>query len=287
MHPTSHHRVNGFVLVLLGGLLMTTGCGTSTPSSAPSPIQRNKGGVALVVVNRTAQVLAAAPGKSSSANEAVFTLTAYDAQGNPVKGAKVAYFVGQMKPLGSMMPMMWNRSGTAGANASIASYTKRTNASGKATLTLFGQPANTMEMIGVQVGSLSSFDAKTKQMTGMLDAWWIRPNNGEASVGNYVAVDPFMASGVPATGERVTVVAMNRSSGPILGASVQYTPETAGAGGMGGSNAGGQSKTTNMQGHVIFTVMPGSSPVTPVRIVVTSPGGAARVAGGMSISLFR
>lgn len=286
MYGKSRWRANGFALLLLGGLALTTGCATAQPSAAAQP-GSGRGLVTLVNVNRTAQVLAAAPGKSSSAHEAVFTLTAYNAQGKPVKNAKVAYFIGLMTPLGNMMPMTWYRSGRSGANAYIESYTKRTNASGQARLTLFGQPSNTMEMIAVQVGNLSSFDAKTKQPVGLLDAWWARPNSAGTAAGDYVVATPFMASGVSATGERVTVTAMS-ASGPIPHASVQYSVETSGTGGMGMSgNSNQKTMSASQQGRAIFTAIPGAAGDMPVRVVVAQPGGASRVAGGMSIMLSR
>jgi|GEM_PF-4325598 len=297
----SGKRATGFALLALGGLLFVTGCGSSTQSSASSPGSssgqsstpsshaanpHHKPGakihIALVEVDKSAQVLAAAPAKSSSANEAVFTLTAYDAKGNPVKGAKVSYFIGPMKPLGNAGPAAWYRSGTPGANAYIANFSKLTNSAGQATVTLYGQPADTMEMVGVRIGNLDSFDKTAKRAIGTLDAWWTNSQSGGAPVGDYVTAAPFMATGAANKSQTVTVTAMSKT-GPILGASVQYIVESGGSGGMGSSGA--MSKTTNMQGHAMFTVKPKAGKL-PVRIVVTQPNSTARVAGGMNILLF-
>ena len=265
---------------------MSSQSSSSAPHKAKSGHKRaNKNRVALVKVDRSAQVLAAAPTKSSSAHEASFTLTAYDAKGHPVKGAKVAFFIGPMKPLSNVMPAAWRRSGTSGAKPYVASFSKRTNSAGQATLTLYGQPADSMEMVGVRIGNLSSFDAKAKRALGTLDAWWTNAASGRAPVGDYVQAAPFLAAGRAAKGGRVTVTAMS-PSGPIPGASVQYIMESGNAGGMGSSSgSSAMGATTNSQGRATFTVTPAQAGKTPVRIVVTQPHSTKRVAGGMNIEL--
>ncbi|MHB1684430.1 MAG: hypothetical protein ACYCYO_16650 [Bacilli bacterium] len=311
----SGKRATGFALLAFSGLLLVTGCGSSMQSSASSPGSSSsqsstpsshaakphhkhgakagaKTRVALVEANKSAQVLAAAPAKSSSANEAVFTLTAYNAKGKPVKGAKVSYFIGPMKPLSNIGPAAWYRSGTPGAKAYIANFSKLTNSAGQATVTLYGQPADTMEMVGVRIGNLNSFDKPAKRAIGTLDAWWTNSQSGGAPVGDYVTAAPFMAAGAANKSKTVTVTAMSKT-GPIPGAAVQYIVESGSSGGMGSSgsmssssSSGSMSKTTNAQGHATFTVTPGKAGKLPVRIVVTQPSGTARVAGGMNILLF-
>ena len=314
----SGKRATGFALLAFSGLLLVTGCGSSMQSAASSPGSSSsqsstpsshaakthhkhgakagaKTRVALVEANKSAQVLAAAPAKSSSANEAVFTLTAYNAKGNPVKGAKVSYFIGPMKPLGNAGPAAWYRSGTPGAKAYIANFSKLTNSAGQATVTLYGQPADTMEMVGVRIGNLNSFDKPAKRAIGTLDAWWTNSQSGGAPVGDYVTAAPFMAAGAANKSKTVTVTAMSKT-GPIPGAAVQYIVESGSSGGMGSSgssgsmgsssSSGSMSKTTNAQGHATFTVTPGKAGKLPVRIVVTQPSSTARVAGGMNILLF-
>jgi len=305
----SGKRATGFALLAFSGLLLVTGCGSPTQSSASSPGSSSgqsstpsshaakphhkhgaktgaKTRVALVEVDKTAQVLAAASAKSSSANEAVFTLTAYNAKGNPVKGAKVSYFIGPMKPLSNIGPAAWYRSGTPGAKAYIANFSKLTNSAGQATVTLYGQPADTMEMVGVRIGNLNSFDKAAKRAIGTLDAWWTNSHSGGAPVGYYVTAAPFMATGAANKNKTVTVTAMSKT-GPIPGAAVQYIVESGSSGGMGSSgSSSAMSKTTNSQGHATFTVTPGKAGKLPVRIVVTQPSSTARVAGGMNILLF-
>lgn len=305
----SGKRAPGFALLAFSGLLLVTGCGSPTQSSASSPGSSSsqsstplshaakshhkhgakagaKTRVALVEANKSAQVLAAAPAKSSSANEAVFTLTAYNAKGKPVKGAKVSYFIGPMKPLGIAGPAAWYRSGTPGAKAYIANFSKLTNSAGQATVTLYGQPADTMEMVGVRIGNLNSFDKTAKRAIGTLDAWWTNSQSGGAPVGDYVTAAPFMATGAANKSKTVTVTAMSKT-GPIPGAAVQYIVESGSSGGMGSSgSSSSMSKTTNAQGHATFTVTPGKAGKLPVRIVVTQPNSTARVAGGMNILQF-
>lgn len=310
MSSFSKKRAAGFAVVALSGLLLATGCGSSTPSASPSgassqtastPSQTAKSGhkgahkgalkarVARVEVDKAAQVLAAASAKSSSSNEATFTLTAYNAKGKPVKGAKVAFFIGPMKPLSNVSPTAWYRSGTAAAKAYIATFSKNTNAAGQATLTLYGQPSDSMEMVAVRIGNLSSFDAKAKRGLGTFDAWWTNPKTGRAPIGDYVEVSPFLTAAHAAQSQKVTVTAMS-PSGPISGASIQYIEKTGTSGSMSGSggmgSAGGMSVVADSKGQATFTVAPGKAGKAPVRIVVTQPGSTKRVAGGMSLELF-
>lgn len=302
-------------LLFAGALaLALTGCGTAQnaaapPSAAPPGSHAASGGgragkhkahgaaVATVQVNRAAEVLTGTSKASSASNEATFTLTADNANGAPVKGAKVVFYIGSMKPLGNTPPTQWFASGSSGAKPYVASYTPRTNAGGQATLTLYGQPAGTMEMVAVRIGRMSTYSPKLKRAGGLLDAWWTTPG-GNPAPGSSVGVSPFIATVKPGARETVTVTA-NGPNGPIPGALVTYTrvrPRKSGASGTGMGNSGSSSGSSGMKGTAAktartdkngqaqFTVKAGKGRRIPVRIVVTQ-GSGTRVAGGVNVEL--
>ncbi|WP_028963417.1 hypothetical protein [Sulfobacillus thermosulfidooxidans] len=296
-----------FVMIAAGLTVALAGCGTSqaaksTPSSmsktssssssmsstSPSSSMSSSGSttqaVAEIQTNKTAQMVEAG-------NTATFVLTATTASGKPAKDLPVTFYIGPMVPLSGKGVSTWYTSGTAQAAKYIASYSKTTNSQGQATITLTAQPTKSMEMVGVKIGSFSTFNPTAMKGAGLLDAWWTTSaTSPTAPIGDYVEVTPFAKVIKPGQKETLTITAMS-PQGPISGAKVDIIPKTPSAsssmGGnssMGGgmSSSGGTTMTTNSQGQVSYTVTAPSTSMAslPVRIVVSN--NMERVAGGMN-----
>lgn len=317
-------------LALAGSLAAgLTGCGSSSAASAAgsgsssgsapmssgttsggSPKHAGKGTrVTSIVADKTAQVLLASSSPSSTSHEATFVVTAYTRSGKPAAHKPVAFYIGPMVPLSNVPPSTWYKSGTSGASKYIASYSKMTNAQGQATVVLYGQPAKTMEMIGVSVGNLSSYSKKAMHAVGSLDAWWTTPSTTPgAPVGESVTVKPWVSVEKP--NHKITLqVTVSNQSGPVSGAGVDFSVKKPGghSGGMGSSSGsgsgsgmgsssgsgssmsgGGTVVATSSSGMASYTLTTGKKKsVVPVRIVVnTAPGATARLSGGMNVELF-
>lgn len=283
-----------FVLAACG----SSGSSGSSPSSGSSGTTAASGGsssvpaVATLQVNKTAQILAAAPSAGSKTNEATFVLTALDKAGKPVANAPVTFYIGPMVPLSGHPPTSFTASSSSGAAKYIASSTPTTDAAGQATITLLGQPADTMEMIGVKVGKLSTFNVKKGKAVGTLDAWWTAPTAAKAPpVGAYVTTTPFAAiyaKGAAAPSIKITAMT---ATGPIAGATVSVTPKSVGAkkssSSMGSSSSTATMLKTSSSGSVTYPVMftkTAKGGKAALRIVVTQANGN-RVAGGMVVQL--
>ncbi|MHB8293554.1 MAG: hypothetical protein ACYDH5_02780 [Acidimicrobiales bacterium] len=306
--------------------LLLAACGSTASARASSPSStaghssskgRRAAGRLVVVLHagKTAQVVAAAPSPGATTNEATFTVTALGRTGAPVTGAPVAFSVGKMVPLSGKPPTSWEVSGTPAAKAYIASASQTTNASGQATLTLLGQPSATMEMVGVKVGSLSTFSAKTGKAIGTLDAWWTSPTASKAPpIGDYVTLTPFAAAYPKGAAAGSLSISVMSPAGPVGAAGVSITRKAvskgkgAGASGMGASSSGmgtpspSLPKTavlkTSGTGTASYALALGSRTtnssgkakagkarlLSVLRVVVTQPDGV-RVAGGMVAQL--
>ncbi len=272
-------------------LAAVTGCGTVAASTGVASAA-TRGDVATVTVNKTAQVLAGTLHAGSKRDEAVFVLTARTKKGSPAANQPVTFYIGPMAPLSGVGPAHWYASGTSAAKKYVASYTDITNKKGEATLVLLGQPTNSMEMVGVRIGNLSSYNVKTKKVGGVLDAWWTSPSaTRTAPVGDYVTTTPFLTSSKK--GSQVGfAIGVYSSQGPIQGAHVTIGGAGMGSG-TGGSTMMGSSNstampitqlTTSSSGMVTDTIMePNQRSVQPARIVVTAPKRDERIAGGMSV----
>lgn len=262
--------------------------------------------VASVTVNKTAQMVEAAPAAASRKEEATFVLTAKLANGRPAAGEQVTYYIGPMKPLSNVAPKFWVQSGTKVAAHYIAMASAKTNARGQATIVLLGQPADSMEMVGVKVGTLSGFDVAAHRATASLDAWWTSAKSRPtAPVGDYVTVSPFLATAHAMSKQRLSVGVYNAKGQPIDGAHVAVSVKAAASsgmsgsvsagmgmstgmsGGMGMSASAGLQLTTNVRGQVMTEIAwPAHATAVPVRIVVTQPSGGMRIAGGMNSEFF-
>lgn len=279
-------------------------CGTAASSSSPTTAVVAPTPAKLVYTidaNKGAQMVEA--GQPAS-----FTITALDKASQPVVGAPVSFFIGSMVPLSGIGPKSWNASGTSMANPYISSYSKTTNKLGEATLELKAQPTNTMEMVGVSVGDLSSYIAG-KGALGSMDAWWSTPSaNPGVQIGNFITATPFVT--MQSSKDVTASVSVGSSSGPITGAAVTFTPKvkamssgssmtatTASSGGMssnsgsansmvptGGSTSAPIVESTNSSGVVTYSVRGPSAGYYPLRIVSTTPSSTSvRIAGGMNL----
>lgn len=261
--------------------LALTACGSSASSNAsPATSKMPSSSVFSIQTNKTAQIVA--QGKSAR-----FTITALTKNNKPATGEPVTFYVGIMTPLSQVPPSKWLSSGSTSASSYISSFSKKTNSSGQASITLKGQPLNTMEMIGLKVGSLSSY-VSGKGAIGSLDAWWTTPSATPAMpVGNYVKVDPFMA--VSSAKTDTINVTVGSTSGVIKGAKVQFIPKinpqkSSSMSSMSSMTTSGASSSmmTNSSGKTTYMLQNPSMTTIPIRIVVTQ-NGSQRVAGGMNI----
>lgn len=275
------------ILVAAGLTVALAGCGTSQaakPAASPSKTMAKTAStttktvqVAELQTNKTAQMVEAG-------QQATFVVTATGSGGQPAAGQPVTVYIGPMVPLGAGVSQ-WYTTGSAGISHYVSSYSKKTDSMGQATIVLAGQPVKTMEMVGIKVGSFSTFSPSAMKGAGLMDAWWTTPSTSPtAPVGDYVVVKPF-AQDVPAGTAQPLLVSVMSPSGPVSGASVSVTPKTGGSSSMGSSSsmssAGGTTMTTNSQGQVSYTAKAGAAmSALPVRIVVSK--GMGRIAGGMN-----
>lgn len=260
--------------------------------------------VSVVMVDKTAQTVQAAPTNFSAKDEATFVLTAKLSNGKPAANEPVAFYVGPMKPLSGVAPKAWYASGTKAGAHYIASYTAKTDADGQARVVLYGQRADSMEMVGVRVGNLDSYSVKAGKALGSLDAWWTTAKSRPtAPIGDYVRVTPFLASTSGMAKEKLTIGVFDGMGRPIPGTHVSVAAKSAtkasgslsmgmsagmsSSGSMGMSATGGLMLTTGMSGEVTTQIaVSGKASMEPVRIVVTQASGKARITGGMNALLF-
>ena len=274
-----------FALTAVGLTMVLAGCGTSQAAktvSSPTmkPVSTTSKAVTEIQTNKTAQIVQAG-------QTATFVLTATTANGSPASNVPVTFYVGPMVPLGPGVHT-WYTSGSSAGTHYFSSYSKKTNRLGEASVTLAEQPAKSMEMLGVKIGGLSTFNPSTMKGSGLMDAWWTTSSTTPtAPVGDYVVVRPFATTISTGASETLTVTAMS-PNGPIAGAHVSFTPKTRHSSSMNGSSSmsstGGTSMMTNTQGQTTFKIptkaLSSSMGGLPVRVVVSQ--GMARVAGGMN-----
>lgn len=255
----------------LGGSLVLAACGSATTGQSTTT-QSSSASVYSILTTKTAQVV-------QKGSAAAFTITALSKTGIPVAGVPVEFYVGQMVPLSGIGVKSWVASGTPASSRFVVSASKKTDTSGKATLILKGQPTNTMEMIGVKAGGLSTFRPGSGSI-GSMDAWWTTTGaSPTAPVGDYVTVAPFAtrASGMT----RKLSILVSSPQGPVSGAMVSVVPK---ATGMGGTSAMVPPSPTlyKTAADGITSVSVQVHALTPIRVVVTQGSSAARVAGGMN-----
>lgn len=313
--PLRSHRRAVAVLVMACSAALAA-CGSSATSGSASAAasggsNRSLVPVAVVQSDVAAQMVTAAPRRSSRADEATFTLHAFTASGRPAAGQPVSWWVGPMMPLSGMHPAHWFKAGTAAAGPYVASAASTTDASGQARIVLLGQPAKDMEMVAVRVGALSSYDRALGHGIGLLDAWWTTPSTvPTAPVGDRVTVSPFLAATRPGQRTVFRVHVADASGSPIAGAGVDWVPQPAGGAAAMGSSMGSSamsSSTTAMGAGMGAGMSPSAAAMTPttavtnaagdasyslrrpdggsycgLRVVVTQPGSATRVAGGIA-----
>lgn len=276
------------VILMAAGLTVTlAGCGMSqsaTPATSSSqtmtktsPAPSKTVQVAELQTNKTAQMVKAG-------QQATFVVTATGSGGQPAVGEPVTVYIGPMVALGAGVSQ-WYTTGAANTSRYVSSYSKKTNSMGQATIVLVGQPAKTMEMVGIKVGSFSTFSSSAMKRAGLMDAWWTTPSTSPtAPVGDYVVVKPF-AKDVPAGTAQPLLISVMSPSGPVSGASVSVTPKTGGSSSMGSSSSmsstGGTTMITNSHGQVSYQAKAGAAmSALPIRIVVSK--GMGRIAGGMN-----
>lgn len=258
----------------IGGSLVLAACGSATKGSN-TVIKASPGSVYSILTTKTAQVV-------QEGSKATFTITALSMTAAPVAGVPVEFYVGQMVPLSGVGVKSWFASGTASANRFVLSASRSTDRAGKATLVLRGMPSNTMEMIGVKAGDLSTYSSASGSL-GSMDAWWTTAGASPAApVGDYVTVAPF-ATRALGMSQRLSVL-VSSPQGPVSGAMVSVAPK---AGGMGGTSAmvppTPMLYKTAADGITSMSVQVHT--MTPIRVVVTQGASAARVAGGMNALL--
>ncbi|MCF8566655.1 hypothetical protein LLE49_18175 [Alicyclobacillus tolerans] len=179
--------------------------------------------VATITANKTAQTLQGASSAMSTSDEATFVVTALTANGKPAANEPVTFYIGPMTPLSGIPPQHWYSSASTEGSKYIASMSKTTNDQGQATLVLYGQPAGSMEMIGVQIGNLSTYSTTAMKAVGSLDAWWTSPTSkATAPIGDYVTVSPFATTLDP--GSKVSFhIDVQSPNGPVAGAHVSIS----------------------------------------------------------------
>jgi hypothetical protein len=273
----------------------------STTTSTTTSTSTTLATVATIDANKTGQTLQGAPGAMSKSDEATFVLTALTANGKPAANEPVHVFIGPMKPLSGIPPKDWYESGSKGASAYVASLSKMTNAKGQATLVLYGEPADSMDMVGVQIGNLSTYNPTAMKAMGALDAWWTSTTSKPtAPIGDYVKVWPF-ATTVDSSSKINYTIEVESPSGPVKGAhvaigSMMMGKSSMGMGTMNGSSMSSTSSmnsmmsgkmttvTTNSKGMAMYTVqVPKGAKMLPVRVVVTQPTNSSRITGGMNL----
>lgn len=308
--PRQARRAAPIAAVLATGLVLAAcGSAASPADTKPAAAAAANSSTAVTTVDSsvTAQMLAAAPATASHRDEATFTLTAHTAAGKTAAGQPVTFWIGPMVPESGVHPAHWYRSGTQAAAPYIASFTSTTNAAGQATLLLLGQPAQTMEMVAVKIGDLTSFDSAAGHGLGLLDAWWTTASSTPtAPVGDQVQLSPFLAAtrpgqstlfrvrvttaaGTPVAGAGVMFIpqkpAGSRNAGPsISGSSPMATsPTPAASPGMTASGMTPVAKQTDAAGVTTYLfTRPATGTACPLRVVVTQPSSTARIAGGMA-----
>ena len=272
-------RVYSGTLVLSSVILGACGS-TPTVQNTQTPQSPSLAKVATILTSKTAQVILAG-------TKATFTVTALTVSGKPAVDEPVSFTMGQMVPLSGVPVKDWFETGSAGAAKYVSSFEAKTNSLGQASLVLNAQPTGTMEMIGVQVGSLSSY-SPSKVAIASMDAWWTTPSSmGTAPVGDYVTVSPFETT--QSAPQRNLSVLVGSSTAPISGAQVDFVPKKAAAASansmgypsMGASTTSGYIVATNASGLASYTST--GTTAQAIRIVVTQGGSANRIAGGMNI----
>lgn len=293
-------RKNRVLQMTVPVILVTTflaGCGTAnttvnqtpaksstTSTSSRSTKSGQSGAVTTVNVNKAALVLQGSKSAHSTSNEATFTITATGANGQPVANQPVTFYIGPMKPLSGVPPKAWYVSGTNASSAYIATYSKMTNAKGQATVVLYGQPADSMEMIGFRVGDVSSYDSKAKHAIGSMDAWWTScTSHATAPIGDYVTVSPFLSTGAAMSSEKVSIGVFS-PNGPITNANVSVIAKNS-SNSMSGMMSSDSTKLLKTDAKGIVSTMistPKTSNRLPIRIVITKSTGKGRIAGGIN-----
>lgn len=288
-------------LLIPGLTVILAGCGTAATTSSPSSSSMTShstpasstqasGTVTKLIANKSAEMLKASTHSKSSHNEATFTITAYNKNGQPAANQSVTFYIGPMVPLSNHPPTHWYASGTAGAQTYIAHSSHKTNSQGQATVTLYGQPGNTMEMIGAKIGNLSSYSQKAMRSIASLSAWWESPSGSlKAPIGDSVTASPYLEVVSPNTSHTVTI-SVNSPHGPVANATATLTSPAAKKKNSMGQNSmmsssGGKTIMTNSSGVAHYQVKSPASGNLALRIVVTHGGQMARIAGGMN-SLF-
>lgn len=270
---TGGELLNSRILAISSGALLLAACGSTAsaiPGAPTTTSHLTATTVYTLLTSKTAQVV-------QSGAPASFTVTALSEAGAPIANAPVTFYIGQMTPLSGVGVKKWFTSGTAAANAYVKSASSKTDSNGKATLILNGQPSNTMEMIGVTAGSLSTYNS-AKGAIGSIDAWWTTAGaNPTAPVGDYVTVSPF-ATKSTAMNENLSIL-VSSPQGPISGASVSVAPRTSTSTAMMSASTP-MKYTTGSNGIANVTV--NFQATTPFRIVATQGTTTARIAGGMN-----
>lgn len=256
---------------------------TSSPmTSATTPVSTNAhsattASVYAIEANKTAQMVQAG-------QDVTFIITAMTSSGHPVANQSVHFYIGPMVPLSGSPPKDWYQSGTTSGSRYIAFASNRTNGHGQATLVLRGQPTNSMEMIGLSVGDLSSY-VTGQGALGSLDAWWTTASTRlSGPVGDYVTVSPFITRVPSANISPQLLVTAGSPVGAISNASVDFIPKPTSMS-VGMTSTGGMTATTSTTGHASYSVMMPSQGMLPIRIVVTQGSTKTRVAGGMNALL--
>lgn len=272
-------------LSLTGGMMLCGAMAASAPRMTAHAATKGRIRSAVEAVYRitadpTSQMIHA--GKP-----ATFVLTASTKNGKPAVNEPVTFYIGTMVPLSGMPPTRWISSRTPAARPYIAQASRVTNRRGQATLVLSRKPANTMEMIAVAVGSLSSYSASSMTALGSLDAWWTTPTSRpSAPIGDSVTVRPFLERVAPLSRVRLSVT-VDSPHGPVKHAHVLFIPKMGGMSSMGAmSNAGSTAVMTNQAGEAFWVGEAGSmAGGYPTRIVVTEGAAKGRAAGGMNSEL--
>ncbi|CAB1127879.1 conserved exported protein of unknown function [Candidatus Hydrogenisulfobacillus filiaventi] len=254
------------------------GCGPVAAGSHTQPAaaaSRAPAPVTLLTAAPTGMVVPAG-------QAATFTVTAYTAGMHPAAGRSVTFFIGPMTPLSGVPPKAWYPTGSAGAQRYVSGFSTRTDARGQATITLKPQGAGVMEMVGIDVGNLKTYDSASGRPLASLDAWWTTAAaTPHTPPGSSLTVSPWVAVAAPHSRVPLEVTAAG-PAGPVAEAAVTITSPLLGQ--SAGMTANGTMLTTSRTGQARMSLAMGPAAGYPVRIVATWPDGA-RVAGGINAAL--
>lgn len=180
----------------------------------------------MLRVDKSSQVVAAAPRPYDHADRATFTISAINSSGTLVSGAPVTFYLKASTPHHGTSPTAWCAATSKPCSAYVASASTTTDSVGQATITLLGEPIHTVIDVAVSVGNLSSFDPHLHAGLGSLSAAWAPQTGLQSGAGEFIKASALVAN-VAASANPTLSVAVLSPSGPVSGAHLVVTEQGA------------------------------------------------------------